>query len=249
VSISPTEHDIGMSTKQVFDLCSACYLREDHHWDAFGDVVLRVVEGKPRPAILDAGCGPGWHLTLLARNTSPQRLIGVDFSRHMIAEARRRLAEAGLDDRVEFRITDLRRMPFECGSFDVALCMNNTLGNIICHSLEMAECERSNALGELRRVLFADGGTLILSVYDHESLELDGGYGNVFTLDRDLSRLETGDLVVRYCAPPETDRAGIPYYSHWFSASELHDLLERNGFTARSTITRGAAICVIAEAV
>lgn len=165
----------------------------------------------------------------------------------MIDEARKTLAKSGLDGAADLYVADLRETHFDDGLFDVVLCMNNTLGNIVGDSVKSAEGERIRALVELRRVLAADGGALVLGVYRREALKLEGAYGRVFFLDHELSRLEAGDLVVRYCSPPATSRVGTPYYSHWFREDELEGLLSRTGLALRSTVVRGASICVVAE--
>jgi len=165
----------------------------------------------------------------------------------MIAEARKALTESALNGNVQLCVADVRDMPFRNGEFDVALCMNNTLGNIIDSSVETAARARTNALRELRRLLAEDGGTLVLSVYRREALRLEGAYGRLFVLDHGLSRLDSGDLVVRYCAHPSRTETGIPYYSHWFKVEELEQLLERTGFALKRVDVDGSAICVVAK--
>ncbi|MCZ7525305.1 MAG: class I SAM-dependent methyltransferase [Acidimicrobiia bacterium] len=58
--------------------------------------------------VLDLGCGPADVTVRLARALPAARLVGVDGAEPMLALARRRVAEAGLGDRVTF---ELRRLP------------------------------------------------------------------------------------------------------------------------------------------
>ena len=70
--------------------------------------------------VLDVGCGVGATASFLAR-TYDCRVMGVDLLETMIEQARGRIQEAGLDDRVEFKVADARELPFEPGTFDAVL--------------------------------------------------------------------------------------------------------------------------------
>jgi SAM-dependent methyltransferase len=98
------------------------------------------VEGRD---VLDAGCGVGYGTRLLADH-GPARLVGVDISAEALAHAPAEVAEL-----VE---ADLRELPFEPDSFDVAVCFE-----VIEH---VQDHER--VLDELRRVV-RPGGTLLIS--------------------------------------------------------------------------------------
>jgi len=65
------------------------------------------LDQRPGARLLDVGCGWGsmaMHAALHYRAT----VVGVALSREQVGEARRRVAEAGLDDRVEIRLQDYR---------------------------------------------------------------------------------------------------------------------------------------------
>ncbi|WP_431299980.1 class I SAM-dependent methyltransferase [Tabrizicola sp. BL-A-41-H6] len=62
---------------------------------------------KPGMRVLDIGCGFGTLAITLARDHGVQ-VVGVTLSQVQLAEARRRAAEAGLTDQVEFRLQDYR---------------------------------------------------------------------------------------------------------------------------------------------
>jgi predicted transcriptional regulator len=56
--------------------------------------------------VLDAGCGIGWSSISLARAFPALRVDGIDSDEASIAEARRLADEAGVADRVRFRVAD-----------------------------------------------------------------------------------------------------------------------------------------------
>jgi len=72
---------------------------------------------RPGAALLDLGCGPGDETRRLAADLRPGgRAVGLDLSRAMIDEARRRLA--GTDLPVEFDTGDAQALPFADATFD-----------------------------------------------------------------------------------------------------------------------------------
>ena len=77
---------------------------------------------------LDVCCGTGaamWHLRLLCRS----RIVGIDFSRGMLAIARRVVATAPGDATFELVRGNVLDMPFDA-TFDVAVCVG-ALGHIL----------------------------------------------------------------------------------------------------------------------
>jgi len=72
--------------------------------------------------VLDCGAGTGSTALLAARKSGPSgRITLFDMSEDMMAVAREKMEAAGLLERAEFRIGDMIDLPFEDGSFDVAL--------------------------------------------------------------------------------------------------------------------------------
>lgn len=70
--------------------------------------------------VLDVGCGPGTiTLDVASLQPAPSRVVGVDHSDKLLAEARRRAAAQGLAN-VAFERADASRLPFAGGSFDLA---------------------------------------------------------------------------------------------------------------------------------
>jgi ubiquinone/menaquinone biosynthesis C-methylase UbiE len=67
--------------------------------------------------ILDVGCGTGWLLGELARNTDPIRLSGVDLIAARVEAARSRIPEA------DVRLADARELPYENGRFEIVILL------------------------------------------------------------------------------------------------------------------------------
>ena len=113
------------------------------------DEALRPREGE---AMLDAGCGPGFHLQELAAAVGPSgQVAGIDSSEQMIELARRRCA--GISD-VELHAASVTSMPFAEGSFDAAI------------SVQVLEfvADVDAALTELHRVLRPGGRVVVWDV-------------------------------------------------------------------------------------
>ena len=72
----------------------------------------------PDMEVLDVGCGPGSLTIDLARRTAPGRMVGIDLSAPVIAEATDAAERAGVAN-VRFRVGDFRTAGFQPGSFDV----------------------------------------------------------------------------------------------------------------------------------
>jgi SAM-dependent methyltransferase len=68
-------------------------------------------------SLLDVGCGPGTITIDLARRLLPGRVVGLDASAAILAEAAGRTGED--DAAVEWQAGDVYDLPFEDGSFDV----------------------------------------------------------------------------------------------------------------------------------
>jgi SAM-dependent methyltransferase len=93
----------------------------------------------------------------LARNSPAARFISVDISQSSLAEAARRVSEAGLEN-VQFQQADVFNLPFGADSFDHIF---------VCFVLEHL-AEPVHALRTLKQVLKA-GGTITVIEGDHGS--------------------------------------------------------------------------------
>jgi ubiquinone/menaquinone biosynthesis C-methylase UbiE len=112
------------------------------YWD---DDFLSFVEGAYTEGdrVLDLGCGPAslWHQW--RRLPSPGRLVGVDLSPGMIAEARSRHPEG------EFEVARAHDLPFADGSFDLVVA------SAVLHHIP--DEHLPGALAEIERVLDEHG--------------------------------------------------------------------------------------------
>ena len=86
----------------------------------------------PESRVLDLACGKAGPALFLASEFGC-RIVGVERAPEFAAEARRRVAKAGLAERIEIVEGDAEAFAFEPGSFDAALCLGATF---VWHGLE-----------------------------------------------------------------------------------------------------------------
>jgi len=106
--------------------------------------------------VLDAGCGPGVHAIRAARRGA--RVLGVDVSRTVLEEARRRADAAGVSDRIELQPEDLTALSLPSAAFPAVFCWG-----VVIHIPEIAR-----ALDELVRTV-APGGRLALQITNRDA--------------------------------------------------------------------------------
>jgi demethylmenaquinone methyltransferase/2-methoxy-6-polyprenyl-1,4-benzoquinol methylase len=109
-------------------------------------------EDDPGAALLDVATGTGDLAIALARGLPRARVTGVDISEGMLALGRRKVARAGLADRVTLRGGDAEALAFEAGTFDVV--------TVAFGVRNFGDVEAG--LGEMRRVLRRGGRCLVL---------------------------------------------------------------------------------------
>ncbi len=107
--------------------------------------------------VLEAGCGVGAQTVTLAQRSPGARFVSVDVSEASLAEARRRVDEAGCTN-VELRPADIFDLPFGAESFDHVF---------VCFVLEHLT-RPADALTHLGTVL-RPGGTITVIEGDHGS--------------------------------------------------------------------------------
>jgi ubiquinone/menaquinone biosynthesis C-methylase UbiE len=102
--------------------------------------------------ILDAGTGTAQIPVELCLHEPAARVVAIDLAEHMLAVARENVQQwAGLQDRIELRRVDAKKMPFADGTFGAVM------SNSIVHHIP----EPRRALVELVRVV-QPGGLLFL---------------------------------------------------------------------------------------
>ena len=107
--------------------------------------------------VLEVGCGVGAQTVILARNSPNAVISSVDISEVSLAEARRKVEQAGFTN-VQFPQGDIFRLPFKPDSFDHVF---------VCFVLEHLS-HPVEALKVLKSVLKV-GGTLTVIEGDHGS--------------------------------------------------------------------------------
>jgi SAM-dependent methyltransferase len=107
--------------------------------------------------VLEAGCGVGAQTVTLARRSPGARITSIDVSAGSLAQARRRVEEAGLTN-VELRQADIFDPPFAPASFDHVF---------VCFVLEHLSSP-ADALAHLK-ALIRPGGTITVIEGDHGS--------------------------------------------------------------------------------
>jgi SAM-dependent methyltransferase len=122
------------------------------------EFVLRSLRPPEGARILDLPCGYGRHAALLARRGF--RMVGVDLSPAMLAEARRRFAEG---PRLRFRRDDMRRIEFR-EEFDAVINLYTSFGYF-------TPTQNVTALRRMARAL-RPGGRLLV---DHRDPAYDAG--------------------------------------------------------------------------
>jgi ubiquinone/menaquinone biosynthesis C-methylase UbiE len=103
--------------------------------------------------VLDLACGPGIYSRHFAHQVGDGRVVGLDLSRPMLAEARRRSRRESCGN-LDFVRGSALQLPFRSGSFDVVNC---------CGALHLFP-DVPRSLAEVERVL-AEGGRFTAAVF------------------------------------------------------------------------------------
>ena len=115
----------------------------------------------PGEAVLDVGCGPGTDVFEMVELVGPAgRLVGLDASEAMIAEARRRAKELRVP--ITFEVGEVQALTFPDGTFDV------------CRTARLLEhlSDAERALTEMVRVS-RPGGRIVVFDFDWDTLIID----------------------------------------------------------------------------
>lgn len=129
----------GLEATAIYDLLSTGspterglylnlgYWEEAETIDAASDALARLVGESagmaPGTTVLDCGFGFGDQDMLWARTLRPDRIIGLNITASQVHVARRRIAEAGLDERVDLRLGSATEMPIDSDSVDCVVAL------------------------------------------------------------------------------------------------------------------------------
>lgn len=137
--------------------------RHATQWDQLARELLPVADYREQllekvpscSRLLEVGGGTGAMLADLSRKT--QRILAVDHSQAMLAEARKSAAEKGVQN-VEFRLGEMSHLPLSDGEVEWAVL------NMVLHHAP----QPSQVLAELARVLKPGGGVTIADLQRHD---------------------------------------------------------------------------------
>lgn len=158
--ILKTDREGDFFSKEYYDKWISSVVPEKHpelkEWiDKEEEILAETVKKEKPNRALDVGCGWGRHMNHLLK-TGVQFCAGVDVEPSMLRKARELYEPYGYD-RVILKLEDGEDISFSNESFDMAICMTNTFGN-------MKDDTRKKVIKEVYRVL-KKGGILVLSVY------------------------------------------------------------------------------------
>ena len=140
-------------------LTSAALL--DAHFEACRpeyEAMLRSVGLQPGWRVLDAGCGSGSYLPLIAETVGPTGAItALDLAPENVAIVERRATDWGLATPIAARVGSLLALPYADDAFDAVWCAN-TVGYL-------TDDELARTLAEFRRVV-RPGGIVAIKEYD-----------------------------------------------------------------------------------
>ncbi len=135
----------------------------------FKDYTFALLDLGPGQRVLDIGCGLGRDALDMARLVGPAgRVTGVDASRTMIDEARRRSREADLDLPVSFEQGDAHHLAFADDTCDRCRA-ERTFQHLP---------DPRRALAEMIRVT-KPGGRLLIAEPDHETMVIASPYQDI----------------------------------------------------------------------
>jgi SAM-dependent methyltransferase len=229
----------------VYEKLGKEYLIYDKNWGDDLDIIKNTVCGKKGLVMLDAGCGPSWHLEECAKMPNFDHLIGIDYSPRMFKDSQQRLFLSNLDEKVRLIQSNIvRGIPLPSRSVNLIICFNNVLGNLLKSDIESAFIARKKAIAEFNRILCPEG-YLIISILNKDNFSQNNGYGKgPFRVDLERSNIEKGDFVVLY---KTADGWECSYFSHWFEQKEIVNLLTSFGIEVIELLKREKRLIVIAR--
>ncbi len=185
-------------------------------WNRWADQLAKMADRFNGPLIEAAGIGPGQRVLDLAsgagepaltvaRRVLPEgRVTATDLVPEMLAGARRRAAEAGIEN-IDFEIADMEALPFADAAFD----------RVTCRFGLMFVPDAGHALGEALRVLVPGGRAAYLVWGPRENTTL-------FAVMWDAAAEVVGSMEGFFALPP----------FRFADAGSVAELMERAGFEA-----------------
>jgi demethylmenaquinone methyltransferase/2-methoxy-6-polyprenyl-1,4-benzoquinol methylase len=178
MTVVPYKDDQASKKAQIarmFDSISWRYDALNHILSAGVDVywrkrAMRELKALKPQLILDVATGTGDFAIQAIKSLNPQKLIGVDISEGMMEIGRKKIAEKGLENRIELRYGDSEKLPFEENKFDAIIV---AFGVRNFENLE-------NGLTDMYRVLRPGGKVVILEFSKPSRFPFKQFYGFYF---------------------------------------------------------------------
>jgi methylase of polypeptide subunit release factors len=191
------------------------------------DVPFYVTEArKARGPIVELGVGTGRIAIPIAHQVI--HVIGIDSSREMLATCQRRAEDAGVADRIELRLGDLRRPPID-----------DPVSLIICpfrSYLHLADDgERIEAI-EAAHAALPSGSRFIFDVFAPAADDIAETHGRWIERERGIFERADWDTDSRTFTLSVRGQEGATTMSlSWTSHEEWQQLLEEAGFTVEAS--------------
>lgn len=222
-----------LEVERMFDHISRRYDRLNHalslgidrYWR---DRAIRILRPFRPRHILDVATGTGDFALLTCQELHPDALMGIDISEGMMAVARSKARQAGLNNRLTFHREDCSQLTFADGSFDAV-----TVAFGVRNFQDLDRC-----LNEMSRVLIPGGHLVILELSTPVRLPMRQAF----------------DVYSRWLIPlmgqcMASDRQAYNYLNRSIRAfpqgEVMQDIIQRAGFSRVDFLRLTGGICTL----
>lgn len=208
-----------------FDIASDEYVKSDNNWGDDLNILINYISNSYSQQrlpirILYAGCGSGRLLSKLINIEYVGEIVAIDFSKKMIKLSEQTIKYNTNSYKVKFINDDFMTIDQSVELFDIIICLNNTLGNIVNRDGTEITNIRKACLVHFNKLLIGSG-LLFTTVYNAKHFNESIFYSKFLRLLSMESNFKSNDYYFRF------KRKYYPshyFYSHWFTESELNNL-------------------------